>query len=51
MNGGAAGEYEKKFRNIKFNSLSFNKILKLHMLTVVVRCVFQENGKYYLQFF
>ena len=51
MNGGAAGEYEKKFMNIKFNSLSFNKILKLHMLTVVVRCVFQENGKYYLQYF
>ena len=25
-----------------------NKILKLHMLKVIVRSVFQEHGKYYL---
>ena len=35
---------------IKFNSdddLPLNKILKLHMFTIIVRSVFEENGKYY----
>ena len=39
---------------IKFNSddnLSLNKILKLHMLTIIVRSVFDEDGKYYPQNF
>ena len=39
---------------IKFNSdenLTLNKILKLHMLIVIVRSVFEEDGKYYLQAF
>ena len=39
---------------IKFNSddtLSLNKILKLHMLTVIVRSVFQEDNKYCPQVF
>ena len=37
---------------IKFNSdddLPLNKILKLHMLTIIVRSVFEDVGKYYLQ--
>ena len=39
---------------IKFNSddnLPLNKMLKLHMLTVIVRSVFEEDGKYYSQVF
>ena len=39
---------------IKFNSddnLPLNKVLKLHMLTIVVRSDFQEDGKYYPQVF
>ena len=39
---------------IKFNSdhdLPLNKILKLHMLTIIVRSVFEEDGKYYPQIF
>ena len=35
---------------IKFNSddnLPLNKMLKLHMLTVIVRSVFEEDDKYY----
>ena len=35
---------------IKFNSddnLPFNKILKLHNLTVIVTSLFEEDGKYY----
>ena len=37
---------------IKCNShdnLSLNKILKLHKLTVIVRSVYEEDGKYYSQ--
>ena len=39
---------------IKFDSddsLSWNEILKLNMLTVIVRFVFEEDGKYYPQVF
>ena len=39
---------------IKFNSnhdLPLSKILKLHMLTRIVRSVFEEDGKYYPQVF
>ena len=35
---------------IKFNSddnLPLNKILKLHNMTIAIRSVFQEDGKYY----
>ena len=37
---------------IKFNSdddLPLNKILKLHMLRIIFRSVFQEDGRYYSQ--
>ena len=54
VNGGEAGEYEKDFMKIKFNSddnLPLNKILKLHNLAVIVRLVFQEDNKYYPQVF
>ena len=39
---------------IKFKSddnLPLNKILKLHMLTLIVRSVFEEDGKYHPQVF
>ena len=39
---------------IKFNSddnLSLNKMLKLHILTVIAKSVFEEDGKYYRQVF
>ena len=54
INDGKEGEYEKDFMNIKFNSddnLPLNKTLKLHMLTVIVRSVSQEDNKYYPQVF
>ena len=47
------GEYGKDFMKIKFNSddnLSLNKLLKLHLLTIIVRCIF-EDGKVYLQLY
>ena len=45
-------EYEKNYTKTKFNSdddLPLNKILKLHMLTIIVRSVFEEDCKYYPQ--
>ena len=39
---------------IKFNSdddLPLSKILKLHMLTIIFRSVFEEDRKYYPQIF
>ena len=54
INGGKPIEYEKDFVKIKFNpddNLPVNKILKLYMLTVIIRTVFQEDNKYYTQFF
>ena len=54
INAGKSGEYDKDYMKIKFNSdddLTLNRILKLHMLTIIVRSVFEEDGKYYPQFF
>ena len=37
---------------IKFNTddnLPLNKTLKLRLLTVIVRCIFEEHGKFYSQ--
>ena len=51
---GKSGEYEKDFMRIKFNSdddLPLNKILKLHNLAIIVRFVFEEDGKYCPQVF
>ena len=33
------------------NDLPLNKILKFHNLTIIVRSVFEEDGKYYPQVF
>ena len=43
INAGKSGEYDKNYMKIKFNSdddLPLNKILELHMLTIIVRSVF-----------
>ena len=47
INEGKKGEYEKDFKKIKFNSddnFPSNEMLKLHLLTVTVRSVFEEDG-------
>ena len=49
-----SSEYGKDFIKIKFisdDNLPLNEILKLHVLTVIVRSVFKEDGKYYSQVF
>ena len=45
-NSGRSGEYKKDYMRIKFNSdddLPLNKILKFHMLTIIVRSFFEED--------
>ena len=45
---------EKKCKKIKFNSdddLPLNKPLKLYAITIIIRPVFEEDGKLYLQRF
>ena len=54
INADKSGEYEKDYIRIKFNSdadLPLNKILKLRMLTIIFRSVFEEDGKYYPKVF
>ena len=46
INSGKSGEYDKDYMKIKFNSnddLPLNKILKLHILTIIVRSFFEED--------
>ena len=47
-----SGEYEKDLIKIKFSSdddLTLGRILKCHMLTVIVRPAFEDDGRYYPQ--
>ena len=53
INSDKLGKYEKDYMRINFNSdddMPLIKILKLHMLTIIVRFIF-EDGKYYPQVF
>ena len=46
------GEYGEDFMKIKFNTydnLPLNKPLKLCMLTITVRCIFEEHSEFYRQ--
>ena len=40
-----------KIKFISVDNLLVDKILWLHILTIIVRSVFEEDGKYYPQFF
>ena len=54
INSGKEGKYKKYFMELKFNSddnLPLNEILKFHMLTIVVRSVYEKDGKFYPQIF
>ena len=47
-------DYEKDYMKIKFNSddsLPLNKPLKFHNMTIIIRPVFEEDGKLYPQIF
>ena len=47
-------DYEKDYMKIKFNSdddLPLNKPLQFHMIIIIMRSVFEEDGKLYPQVF
>ena len=54
VNGSKSEQYGKDYMKISFNSdddLPLNKQLRFINLTIIVRTVFEENGKYYPQIF
>ena len=53
INDNKENDYGKDYMNIKFNSdddLALNKPLKFHAMTIIIRSVFEEDGKLYPQF-
>ena len=47
-------EYEKYLKKHRFGSndhLALNKPIKLRLLTIIIRCVFSEDDKFYPQIF
>ena len=54
INNNKSGEYAKDYIETKFNSdnkLPLNKQLKFLSVTIVIRSVFEDDGKYYPQTF
>ena len=54
INNDSVGEYDKDYMKIKFDSddnVPLKKVLKFHVLTVIIRNVFEKDGKYYSQMF
>ena len=53
ISGGKKGEYGEDIMKTKFNTddnLPLNKPLKLHLLTITVRCTLVEDGKFNCNF-
>ena len=54
INGGKENEYGKDYIKMKFdsdNNLPLNKTLEFHVMTIIIRSVFEEDGKLYPQLF
>ena len=54
INGAKKDEHVKDFMKIKSNTnenLPLNKPLKLHLLTIIVRFIFKEDGQFYPQLY
>ena len=54
INGDEKIEYGKDFKKIRFESnddLPLNKPMRLRLLTIIIRSVFSESGKFYTQLF
>ena len=54
LNGGEKVKYGKDFKKIRFESndeFPMNKPIRLHLLTIIIRCVFSKDGKFYPQHF
>ena len=53
INGSKEGEYGKDFMKIKFDTddnLPLNKPLKMHLLTIIVRWIFEEDMNFIRNF-
>ena len=48
INDGKENYYGKDYMKIKFNS---DKLLKFHVMTIIIKCVFSEDGNFYPQLF
>ena len=51
INGGKKLNMGKIFKKFYNNDLPMNKFIKLHLSTIIIRCVFSEDGKFYPQLF
>ena len=54
INNGSVDEYAEDYIKIKFDyddNLPLNKILKFRILTIIIRNIFEKDGKYYPQIF
>ena len=54
INGGKENDYGKDYMKIKFNPddyLPLDKSVKFHSMTIIIRSVFEEDGKLYPQIF
>ena len=54
INGSKENDYRKDYMKIKFNSdndLPLNKPLKFHAMTIIIRSLFEEDGKLIHNFF
>ena len=54
INNDSVVEYDKDYMKIKFGSddnLPLNKVLKFHVVIIIIRSVFERDGKYYSQIF
>ena len=54
INGGKENHYEKDHMKIKFNSdddLPLNQPLNFYAMTIIIKSVFEEDSKLYLQLF
>ena len=54
INGDKENDYGKDYMKTKLNSeddLPLNKLLKLRLMTIIIRCVFIKDGKFYPQLF
>ena len=54
INNDSVVEYDKDYMKIKFDlddNLPLNKVLKFHAVIIIIRSVFERDGKYYPQIF
>ena len=54
INGDKENDYEKDYMKIKFNSdddLPLNKLLKFHLVTIIIKCVLVKKVNFIHSFF